>query len=293
MPTPIHATAYSIPINGRFVTSRIALKIPSTPKWAHDIVLNASVAWNNGQLWFQHTYFPEGNVYTFVESDPANVTITYAMPPLCAGLAVGWTDYTFAPSSTAIISARTYLDPSVFTPAQENNGTARQYAFRLALHELGRVLGLGNLIDGNDIMDPLATPTRATQPPMISTLDLYAVHVLASENTLRSLVIVLNTDQYQLLNALSLLTGADGFVSSLGSSAKQLAGFHDPRRSPNVNDTSNIDHQQHNPVDQIVLATGYLTMLLIVACAFSLGITLYRPKRSKQLDVPTGNSFNS
>jgi hypothetical protein len=247
-------------------------------------VLNASLAWNNGQLWFQHTYFPEGNVYTFVESDPANVTITYAMPPFCAGLAVGWTDYTFAPSSTTIVSARTYLDSSVFNAAQEYNGTARQYAFRLALHELGRVLGLGNLIDGNDIMDPLATPNRATQPPMISTLDLYAVHVLASENTLTSLVIVLNTDQYQLLSASSLLISADEFMSSIGSSTKQFTGFYGPRRSPSVNDTSNIDHQQHNPVDQLV-ATGYVTMVLIVACAFSsLVITLYRSKRAKKLD---------
>ena len=146
-------------------------------------------------------------------------------------MAVGWTDYTFAPSSTTIVSARTYLDPSVFNAAQENNATAKQYAFRLALHELGRVLGLGNLIDGNDIMDPLATPNRATQPPMISTLDLYAVHVLASENTLTSLVIVLNTDQYQLLNAWALLTNSNGFVSSFRFARKKI---HQRLQSPRI-----------------------------------------------------------
>jgi len=283
VPTPIHATAYSIPVNGRFVTSRITLKIPSTPKWAHDIVLNASLAWNNGQLWFQHMYFPDGNVYTFVQSDHANVTVTYALPPLCSGLAVGWTDYTFGPSSTAIVSARTYLDPSVFNAAQESNVTARQYGFRLALHELGRVLGLGNLIDGNDIMDPLATPTRATQPPMISTIDLYALHVLASEASLTSLVIVLNTDQYQLLIASSLLISTNGVMSSIGSSAKQFTGLSSPRKSSVTNSKSTIEDHDDS-VDQLA-ATGYATMLMVVVCAFSsLGITLYRSKRSSKLN---------
>ncbi|MGD0423330.1 MAG: hypothetical protein ABSA92_07720 [Candidatus Bathyarchaeia archaeon] len=282
IPSPIRATTYSIPVNGRFVTSRITLKIPSTPKWAHDVVLNASLAWNNGQLWFQHTYFPDGNVYTFVESNLANVTVNFEIPSACGGLAVGWTDYTYAPSSTTILSARTYLDPTVFNAAQENNDTAKQYAFRLALHELGRVLGLGNLIDGNDIMDPLATPTRATQPPMISTLDLYAVHVLASEVTLTSLVIVLNTDQYQLMNAWTLLTNANGFVLSLDSPVKDAAHIYNHRELATVNKTSRFAHQQGS-VDQLrqySILAGYLTPLMLLACACSVFGTRYRSKRS-------------
>lgn len=283
MPTPTHATAYSIPVNGRFATSRIALEIPSTPKWAHDVVLNASLAWNNGQLWFQHNYFPDGNVYTFTESSSANVTVNFAIPAAFGGLAVGWTDYTFAPSSTTILSARTYLDPTVFNAAQENNATAKQYGFRLALHELGRVLGLGNLIDGNDIMDPLATPSRATQPPMFSTLDLFAVHVLASENTLTSTVIVLNTDQYQLLNARSLLTNPNGFVSSISSSARNLVEVYSHPKFPSVNKSSSIGnrHRSTDQFPQYSVLAGYVILLMILAFACStVGVTWYRSKRA-------------
>ena len=105
------------------------------------------------------------------------------MPAAYSGIAVGWTDYKYAPSSkTTILSTQTYLDPSVFTGSQESNVTAREYALRLALHELGRVLGLGSVLDGRDIMDPRATPNRAKESPFLSILDLYALNVLASGN---------------------------------------------------------------------------------------------------------------
>ena len=95
VPTQTRALEYSMPVNGRFASSIIALKIPLTPKWAHDLVVNASLVWNRGQLWYQHTYFPDGNVFTFAESSPANVTISYVLPQACNDFAVGWTDYTF------------------------------------------------------------------------------------------------------------------------------------------------------------------------------------------------------
>jgi len=243
------------------------------------VIVNASLAWNNGQLWFQHTYFPDGNVYTFTESNPANATVTYAMPSLCAGLAVGWTDYKYAPSSITITSAHTYLDPSIFNAGQEENATARAYAFRLALHELGRVLGLGNVIDGKDIMDPLATPSRATQPPMISTLDLFAVHVLASESTI-SPVIVLNTDQYQLLNAWSLLAKTNGVVSSVSSSAQNLADLYSPRKILS-NDTPNVD-STNRPADQLVFSGIYLTMFMVAGLVYiAYTLTLHHSGRLK------------
>ena len=102
------------------------------------------------------------------------------MPKAYAGIAVGWTNYNFEPGSrTSVESTQTYLDPNVFNAAQAGNQTARHYAFWLAIHELGRVLGLGSILDSSDVMDPMATPARLDSP-MLSTLDLYAVHVLAS-----------------------------------------------------------------------------------------------------------------
>lgn len=280
IPSPAHALEYSIPVNGRFAGSKIALEIPSTPKWAHDVVVNASLVWNNGQLWFQHTYFPDGGVYTFVEANPANVTISYDLPSAIAGIAVGWTDYTYAPSSTTIVSARTFLDPAVFNATQANNATARQYAFSLALHELGRVLGLGNIIDGKDIMDPLNMPGRATRTPMLSILDLYAVHVLASVTTLSSLVIVLNTDQYQLLNAasfLSTLPNGEAPVSSLNSS-RDLTDSPSPAGTPNQTFGSGL---QYNSINPLPFGDPYAYGLLVVIFVLSSLGVLVAKKNSK------------
>jgi hypothetical protein len=102
------------------------------------------------------------------------------MPTAYASIAVGWTTYEFAPGSrSSIVATQTYLTPTVFNDAQASNATARQYAFWLALHELGRILGLGSIIDGKDIMEPNYLPNVVTEVPKLSTLDLYALHVLA------------------------------------------------------------------------------------------------------------------
>lgn len=179
----VHASQQSIPINGRYATYTIGLRIPQSPKWAHDVVLNASIAWNQAQLWYQQSALSTGNYYHLVEAADGSASISFSMPAAYAGIAVGWTDYKFATSSrTEIISTKTYLDPTVFLSAQESNTTAHAYALRLALHELGRILGLGSVLDGHDIMDPMATPERATAPMLLSILDLYALKVLASGN---------------------------------------------------------------------------------------------------------------
>lgn len=202
--TPVHAsTQPSIPINGRYSDLTIKIYIPPYPKWAHDVVLNASIAWNRAQLWAN----PSGPEYAFVEVDDgsATTTVSYSMPQAYASIAVGWTNYNYAPSSrTLIVSTQTFLDPSVFNEAQGGNATAQLYAFRLALHEVGRILGLGSILDGQDLMDPRGTPERALQPPVFSTLDLYAVHVLASGST-PTFVTLPNNLQNQLVDASTFL----------------------------------------------------------------------------------------
>ena len=179
---PVHASNQpSIPINGRYSVLTIKIYIPDTPKWAHDVVLNATIAWNRAQLWNLQNN-PSATVYNFVEADDgtATSTVSFSMPAAYASIAVGWTIYKFAPGSrTSIVSTQTYLTPTIFNDAQGSNATAKEYAFWLALHELGRILGLGSILDGKDIMEPRYTPERITQVPKLSTLDLYALHVLA------------------------------------------------------------------------------------------------------------------
>jgi hypothetical protein len=182
---PVHAAEVSIPIIGRYSTLVISLYIPPYPKWAHDVVLNASIAWNNAELW-QNQNNNSAPVYTFVETNDgtATSTISFSMPQTYAGIAVAWTNYDFAPgSTTSIVGTQTFLDPSVFNQSKSGNVTAWRYAFRLALHELGRVQGLGSVLDGQDIMDPLCTPQQAKEAPKLSTLDLFALHILALGNS--------------------------------------------------------------------------------------------------------------
>ena len=200
---PAYATTYSIPVVGRWPTLQIGLQIPSTPTWAHDIILNASQAWNRAQVWFAQNYFPGGQVYTFVESSAANATVTFGMPAGYACIAVGWTQYTLDKTLT-IHGAHTFLDGGVFNVGEAQNETALEYGFRIALHELGRVLGLGSLVDGLDVMDPIGTLSHALVPPIISMIDLYALHVLASEQFFSS-PIVLNTDQHVFINAWNII----------------------------------------------------------------------------------------
>ena len=172
-------TQPSIPINGRYTLLTIRIYIPPTPKWAHDVVLNATIAWNNAQSWNQEN---QSIIYQFVESDEttATSTIKFSMPAPYASIAVGWTNYKFASGSrTTYVSTETYLTPTIFNNANAGNATAGRYAFWLALHELGRILGLGSVLDPKDIMDPMYTPLRMSQVPNLSTLDLYAIHTLA------------------------------------------------------------------------------------------------------------------
>jgi len=178
---PVQAAQPSIPINFRYSTLQIKIFIPKTPKWAHDVVLNATIAWNRAQLFYLHLN-PHAKVYTFVETDDgtATSTVSFSMPAAFASIAVGWTNYKFAPGSRkVVVSTQTYLTPTIFSESQASNATARRYAFWLALHELGRILGLGSLLDGKDIMEPRFTPARIDKTPVFSTLDLYALHVLA------------------------------------------------------------------------------------------------------------------
>jgi len=193
-----------MPVVGRWSSLQIGLEIPSTPAWAHDLVLNASRVWNSAQAWFQHNYFPDGNIYNFFETPTGNVTISFSMPAECESIAVGWTRYILSGSST-ILAAHIFLDRNVFNNAEQPNSTILMFALRVALHELGRVLGLGSLVDGHDIMDPLGTIARADTPPVISFIDLFALHTLATEQSSLSPVIVVSTDQNVSLNAWDLL----------------------------------------------------------------------------------------
>lgn len=207
---PVYACTYSIPVVGRWRSLQIGLGIPLTPSWAHDLILDAARVWNLAQLWFQRNYAPDGSVYNLIDSSQGNVSISFGVPVGFESIAVGWTQYVFEGPMT-IVGAHVFLDGTVFGDAHEPNATAVDFAFRVALHELGRVLGLGSLIDSLDIVNPVGTVTHASQPPFISVIDLFALHVLASQPPQPASTIILSTDQQVGLNAWTLLGQAENY----------------------------------------------------------------------------------
>ena len=203
-PTAQAQTLYSIATSGRFATLSIEIRIPLTPKWAHDVVLNATIAWNQARIWYQREVHA-GPAYRFIESNKPNVTVSFTIPSLESGFARGWTSYNFAHGSVVIASAQIYLDQKIFSADQEHNSTDRRVAFRIALHELGHVLGLGEMFDGRDVMDPRGNLDATA--PLISTLDLYTIQLLASSLSVPAFVNLPSNITDQTIDAYSLLAG--------------------------------------------------------------------------------------
>jgi hypothetical protein len=86
-----------------------------------------------------------------------------------------------------------------------DNATSSEVMYRIMLHELGHVMGLGHIFDGKDIMDGNAYfMFNLSKKSYISTVDLYAIHYLAElgSGTLKpySFIPLPATIPYQLIN---------------------------------------------------------------------------------------------
>lgn len=162
-----------MPVNGYFAYSTVTVSIDETNAWAHDLVVKAMQVWNQAQLWFQETQ--TGPMFEFVEDPSGMVRVEFSLPPAYADFA-SWTEYEYQ-ERDQIVGAKVYFDAAnTFNPDNEN------YAYRLALHELGHVLGLGIVLGTTDIMDARQFQSANLQPE-ISTLDLYAIQAQAPKFT--------------------------------------------------------------------------------------------------------------
>lgn len=169
-------TTYTIPLEPRGWGGPINVQIQSTPTWAHNIVLHAMTTWNEAQAWFRDTYYPHTSIYTLVEatiSGDAIVTFTNTLTP------EGWRGST---KSIQEGLTRTIIDVQ----------WGPDYTNTLALHELGRVLGLDSAIYSQDLMN-IVNIDRIHAP---STLDLYGVHLLAGGSQSTSATLPANIPYY-------------------------------------------------------------------------------------------------
>lgn len=150
---------YRIPVNWQLPPGQVNIVIPATPEWAHDVVADALRIWNDAQVWFKEKYFNTGEVYRFTEYvSGVEVRFVYRDQTSCGTIVE-------APNGRVISLLLTNIH-NVTLPSG--------LVTRCAEHELGHILGLGHTSVDDDLMS-----TSGAGPATPSTLDLYAVHLLA------------------------------------------------------------------------------------------------------------------
>jgi hypothetical protein len=180
-------TTYSIPLEGIvWPSNTITVHIQSTPSWAHESVVAAMTAWNEAQVWFKNTYYPTGAVFNLVEA-PSNTAV-----PFTGAAIVSFTSNTITCGQETADGCTTWHISTISTTTNTITTIdiewTKDYTNHVSLHEVGRILGLGTAIytsqlNGNpDIM----SEDWSAGTPAISTLDLYAVHLMASGTSVTS-----------------------------------------------------------------------------------------------------------
>ena len=208
---PVHADsdAYVIPLEGaRWSSSTIRVYISGGEVWQQNQALQAMQLWNQAQLWFAKEYFPNSLVYTFEVGDSsAPVRVTLLNSSTIVENILGWTDYHMQNRVIDSVNVRI---------AAANSARA---VLVLSSHELGHVLGLGDdvICCKKDLMN--AFPIMDNVSALPTTLDLYALHVLAIANAIPSFVWLPNGIPYE--TALTTLNGSPTI----------MAIAEDPRKS--------------------------------------------------------------
>jgi hypothetical protein len=178
-------STYSIPLaEARWTEYTIHVQVPSSPMWARDAVIDAMNTWNLAQMWFVEGRDPIGinNVgkrfYQFEEAKQGSQ------------VAVVFEDNAIGPYSGQgtpfIVSGRIYSARVSIALVSPNTGRAYNSSIilRIALHEFGHVLGLLHSDISTDVM--YYDWNWIAQP---STLDLYAISVLAGGLTPKRIVL--------------------------------------------------------------------------------------------------------
>lgn len=181
-------TAHTIPLEGvRWATYVINVNLPAAPDWAHDAVVDALNTWTQAQRWFANKYFPGGQTYDFALSTNSNESAYERVLVQFIGgndSCAGRTDVSYMERSRAITFANASLPQSYNGKSLDSSD--RPWFTRLAIRAFGHVLGL-DWVDFCDVMQPGNDPTCQASSP--STLDLYAVHILAEGSLPRNVTL--------------------------------------------------------------------------------------------------------
>jgi len=191
---PVHADSKWIEMfGGRWANYTIGVKIQGTPVWMKGAVVDAMMVWNQAQKWFAQKYFPDGKTYTLVASDAVNTPVAVRFQNISQGVSYCTLGQDTVPfrSGTTITSALMKL-----TGYCQNQALDRTLVYLVAIHEFGHALGIGhvNFETPHDVMREWFEPDW-----QISTLDLYAIHVLASGSAPSDVVVLPNSIPFDLV----------------------------------------------------------------------------------------------
>jgi hypothetical protein len=198
-------SVYVIPLEGaRWSSNTIPIYISGGEEWQQNQTLRAMQLWDQAQLWFAREYFPNSSVYTLEAGDSsAPVQVTLVSSSTVAENILGWTNY--HEQNGVIESANVRIAAA----------NSEHTTLVLSAHELGHVLGLGDdvICCETDLMNTFPTVNNASALP--TTLDLYALHVLASTNAIPSFVWLPNGIPYETAVLTVTSTGSPAMISIL------------------------------------------------------------------------------
>jgi len=171
-----------VPVEWRTPTLNLTVDIHTGTPWVHDVVIKAMAEWDSAQTLFLEHYYSNDTSndkyhftpWTNVTDQPnvqlvfdANINDLYGLPSILA-------DTTPNPNHTYTIFMNSSLT------SQPDSAHAEDILYRVMLHELGHVLGLGEEYGENDVMNAVLNYwNNNSSQTLMSTTDLYAVRMLA------------------------------------------------------------------------------------------------------------------
>jgi hypothetical protein len=212
----------------------LSVRMQGAIQWAHASAIRAMEEWNRMQANFIRKYYPNEtyalpnacitnptitcvqrigvkipkDMYILYEDENTpnpTVTITFSTVHSAETSSIEQSLFGSELAITGQIGGRFKISVLSALTNVPNNATSREILYRILLHELGHVMGLGHIFDGKDIMDGNAYfLNNLNTRSYISTVDLYAIRQLAllGRGTLKpyAFITVPTSIPYKLIN---------------------------------------------------------------------------------------------